>query len=347
MLKDMEEIYSGNLNWNEFSGKTFYISGAYGMIASYIVLYLAYLKENKNIDLKIIAQGRNETKARERFGSLFEKDFFVFTDEDILSVDSNLVSEADYVIHAAGIANPRFYGTSPVEVLEPNVIGTYNLLKKCDPSKLNCFLFLSSCDVYGIVDDPENITENTLGKSDPLSPHSCYSEGKRCGESFLAAFGREYSARCVIARVGHTYGPTVDTDNDPRVFASFIKNILEGEDIVLHSDGLAKRAFCYISDAVSAYMLLLLKGLPGEAYNVTNTDQMISIRDLAGVISALPDKPVNVIFKERSDSDSYVNDNINKANRPLENKLISLGWEHPVDVSEGFGRTYRYFCTSK
>ncbi len=343
IIKDMEEIFSRNLEWDSFSGKTFYVSGSYGMLASYIVLFLCFLKEKKGVDLRIIAQGRDPQKACDRFGALLDKSYFGFTNEDIVIGSSLSVNEADYVIHAAGIANPRFYGSNPVEVLSPNVIGTYNLIESCDKDRLKCFLFLSSCDVYGVVDNPDTISEETAGRVDPLDPHSCYSEGKRCGESILAAFSREYSVNTVMARVGHTYGPTMDLDNDPRVFASFMKNAVDGTDIIMHSDGLAKRAFCYISDAVFAYMLLLLKGRSGEAYNVTNTDQMISIKDLACIISKLPDNNVKVICQSRTDSDSYVQDKINKENRPVEKKLMELGWIHSVDASDGFSRVYDFF----
>ena len=343
ILGDMEDIYSRNYDWHKFDCKTVYITGSYGMLASYIVLFFIYLHEKHNINVTIIAQGRNEEKARFRFGAYFDCDYFRFTDENITTDECKLVSSADYVIHAAGPANPRFYDKYPVEVIEPNVIGTYNLLKRCNKDNLKGFLFLSTCDVYGAVEDCEHITEETIGKVDPLSPHSCYNESKRMAETMLASFKREFGIRTVSARIGHTYGPTMDLENDPRVFASFIKDAVRGNDITLHSDGMAKRAFCYLSDAVAAYMLLLMCGNPGEAYNVTNTEQMISIRDLAYIISELPANKVNVVFKNRQENDSYLQDTVNKHNRPLEDKIINLGWSHHVDVKEGFSRTYRFF----
>ena len=343
IVSDMEEIYSRGNDWDMFSGKNIYISGSYGMLASYIVYFLVYLREKKGISLTVLAQGRREDKVRERFGVYFEREYFKYIKEDISSDNCKEVFEADYVIHAAGLANPRFYETNPVEVIEPNAVGTYKLLKNSNRDRIKGFLFLSTCDVYGLVDDCDNITEITVGKVDPLDPHSCYSESKRVAETILASFSREYGIRTVIARIGHTYGPTMDLENDPRVFASFIRNIMEGEDICLHSNGLAKRAFCYISDAVSAYLLLLLKGNSGEAYNVTNTCQLIAIKDLAEIIAEIPNRKVNVTFKNRDDSDTYLQDSVNKQNRPVEDKLLALGWTHPTDVKEGFTRVYSYF----
>ena len=343
ILHDMDEIFDRGYGWESFFDKTIYISGSYGMLASYMVFFLIYLREKKSINVNILAQGRDEQKARDRFGVYFGKDYFTYLSEDICK-DGNLgTSYADYVIHAAGPANPRFYQTNPVEVIEPNVIGTYNLLKNCNPDRIKGFLFLSTCDVYGETDDCDNITEDTVGKVDPLNPHSCYSESKRLAETLLSSYTREYGVRTVIARIGHTYGPTMDLENDPRVFSSFIKDAVSGNDICLHSDGLAKRAFCYLSDAVSAYFLLLLDGKSGEAYNVTNTEQLISIRNLAEIVAKIPEKNIDVVFEKREDKDKYLQDTVNKQNRPLENKMIELGWNHPVDVEKGFSRVYLFF----
>ena len=136
---DMKEIYSRGYDWAGLSGKKVYVSGSYGMLASYIVYFLIYLRERKGIELDILAQGRKVYKARDRFGKYFDKEYFSFINEDISSDDCNSVYEADYVIHAAGLANPRFYETNPVEVIEPNAVGTYKLLKNCNKEKIKGF----------------------------------------------------------------------------------------------------------------------------------------------------------------------------------------------------------------
>lgn len=339
---DLEEIYARGYDWKKLDGCSVLITGAYGMLASYIAYFLLFLRENKSIKVDILLYGRNEKKASARFGEYLNRDYVKFIKTDILSERTTDLLQVDYVIHAAGIANPRLYGSNPVEVIEPSVIGTYMLLKSCNMDRLSGFLYLSTCDIYGKLENIENITEETMGVMDPLDSHSCYGESRRLAETLLVAYYREYGIRTLIARVGHTYGPTMDIYNDPRSFASFMKCAVCGEDIVLHSDGLAQRPFCYISDAVAGYMLLLLNGNAGEAYNVTNTDQMISIREIATLISKLPEKNVGVVYREREKNDSYQQDTINIANKPIEDKLKKLGWKHNVDVKDGFSRVYSY-----
>ena len=142
--EDMENIYSREyIDWEQFNNKTILLTGAYGMLASYMVLLFAYLKEEKNINLKLICVVRTKEKFYKKFGEDFCGRFsFEIVESDLLKEIPQTL-EADFIIHAASLANPNYYGTNPVEVIEPNVLGTYNLLKNVK-SDLKAFLFFSS-----------------------------------------------------------------------------------------------------------------------------------------------------------------------------------------------------------
>ncbi len=344
---DMEEIFARDLDWSEFEGKSVLVTGAYGMLASYMVYFLIFLRECKKINVEIYAQGRNEAKARARFGDYLDRVYVHFIGEDILSENGGDIPDIDYMVHAAGISNPRLYSTNPVEVIEPNVIGTHRLLKNSVGKKLKTFLLFSTGDIYGKVEKTQNITEKDFGAMDPLDGHSCYGESKRLAETMCAAFFHEYGIKTVIARIGHTYGPTMDVENDPRTFASFMKSAIDGEDIVLHSDGSAKRPFCYITDAIAGFFLLLLKGNGGEAYNITNSEQFLSIKEIAEIISEIPNPHIAVMCKQREEGDTYQVNTLNLENKPTDSKLISLGWRHDVGVQDGFLRVYNYFISER
>ncbi len=341
--EDLEDIFSRDVPWEMLDNKTVFLSGSYGMLASYVVFFLMYLNDVKGISVNVIAQGRSKKKARLRFEKFWNHKNFRFTDADILLSIHEDIEHLDYVIHAAGLADPRSYSLKPVEVIEGNAIGTYQMLKLARDHKSLGFLYFSSGEIYGKVEEPETITEITAGAMDPLNAQSCYGESKRLGETLCAAFYREYGLQTKIARIGHTYGPTMNIDNDPRVFASFMKCIIKSRDIVLYSDGLAKRPFCYIADAVAAYFLILLKGNPGEAYNVSNNQQFLSVRELAEMMASLPQDRVGVSFQKREQQDRYLENNVNKDNRILEDKLRNLGWETRYSARDGFGRVYKYF----
>lgn len=345
--EDMEDIYHRNIDWNQLNGKKIFISGAYGMIASYIVLFLCYISEYKEIKVDIIAQGRNLEKAKNKFGNLLQKEYLHFTSENICE-KINLDGCIDYIIHAASPANPRLYTTNPVEVMKPNILGTYYLLKLAKEKNVRGFLLFSSGDVYGKVDHPENITEETVGKVNQLDNHSCYSESKRMAETMGYCYFKEYHLPVKIVRIGHTYGPTVDIKNDPRVFAAFLNNLINEKNIEILSDGLSKRPFCYLADAVAAYFKVLLNGENGEAYNICNSKELISIGDFARLIAEIDkDKHIDVVYKLRNQDDLYVENISNRSNNPNDDKLRKLGFEYHFSTKMGLKRTYEFLKEKK
>lgn len=346
-LEDFEEIYLKNIEWKQLNGKTVLITGATGMLASYLVYYLCFLRECKKIDVNIVIQGRNERKAVERFYEYWEKDYFQFRDDNLANPLADF-PKCDYLIHAASLASPQFYSTMPIEVAEPNAIGTYNLLKYAVENNCESFLYFSSGDIYGYVEGVVNITENDMGKVNPLDIHSCYSESKRMGETWCKIFAEEMGIHTVIARIGHTYGPTMNIEEDPRVFSSFMKALIHNKDIIMYSDGTSKRPFCYLSDAVVAFFILLFNGEKGEAYNVCNTKQFYSMNELAEVILSLkPEKKLGIIRKNRDEKDNYVDNKDNKDNKPVEWKLEKLGWKPEITIKEGFGKILKYIEESQ
>lgn len=342
LKRDFEEIFKENIEWNNLKGKRVLITGATGMIASYLVYFLCFLREIKKIEVNILIQGRSYKKAHERFADFLGKDYFEFRTDNLM-IPLTEMPACDYIIHAASLASPQYYFTMPIEVAEPNAIGTYNLLKYAVECGCKSFLYFSSGDIYGKIENADCITENDMGIVNPLDIHSCYSESKRMGETWCKVFAHEKNIRTVIARIGHTYGPTMNIEEDPRVFASFMKALIHEKDIVMYSDGMAKRPFCYLSDATTAFFLLLFKGGAGEAYNVCNSNEFLSMNELAHIILELKkDKCLKLIHTNRSVSDKYVDNKDNKANKPVDWKIRTLGWNPKVSVATGFSRTLEY-----
>ncbi len=341
LLDDMEDIYSRDLDWNKLEGKTILLTGAYGMIASYIVYFLLFLQNYKSIDVRLVSVVRSKKKFYVRFhdvDGINEADVV----ESDLSGPLNICGRVDYIIHAASLASPQYYNVCPVDVLSPNTLGSYYLLQLAREKECEGFLLFSSCDIYGApIGVGQYINEDSFGIMDTLDIHNCYSESKRMAETMCKAFQVQYGVPVKIARIAHTYAPTMDIQKDPRVFASFVKNIVNGEDIVMKSDGSGKRSFCYITDAVAGYFTILFNGENGEAYNVCNTEQFVSISELAEtLVSMFPERKLRVIRKERDKSENYTENSLLVGCEKVHNneKLKKLGWEPKVRIVEGFKR---------
>lgn len=350
LQEDMADIFNRNIEWSKLNKKTILLTGAYGMIASYIVYYILYLNNEKNMNIHLITVVRNRDKFYKKFNGVYGIDDIEVIQSD-LATPLQIEKSVDFIIHAASLASPQYYGICPVDVIQPNVIGNYYLLQLAKEKKVEGYLLFSTGDVYGAV-NPElkYIDENSFGHMDTLDIHNCYSESKRLAETMCKAFNVQYGVPTRIARIFHTYAPTIDVNNDPRVFASFVKNIVDGEDIIMKSNGLGKRSFCYITDAIAGYFAVLLYGKDAEAYNVCNTDQFISIRDLSEcLVSLYPNRKLKVIMKKREKSENYVENVLLLGNEsiPDNKKLMELNWAPKVSVREGFDRVVRYIEDGK
>ncbi len=336
--EDLEDIYRRNIPWECLNNKTVMITGAYGMLASYLMFMLIYLNECKGMKIDVIAAVRSKEKFEKRFGNIERYNYIRLYTQDI-NKEIMIEEKIDYIIHAASLASPQYYSVCPIEVLTPNVIANYYLLQLAEKKKVEGYLLFSTGDIYGVVDKASKIKESDMGTMDTLDIHNCYSESKRMAETMCKAWYWQKKVPTRIVRIWHTYAPTMDTEGDPRVFASFVNDIVSNRDIVMKSDGSAKRSFCYIADAVAGYFLVLLCGADGEAYNVCNTQEFYSISQLAEILTSIyPEKNLKVIRKEREITEAYTENSVANYVPPDNEKLKLLGWEARYSVKEGFKR---------
>ena len=342
LQNDLKEIFESRSDWSIFKNSTILISGANGFLPAYLVYFFQYLNSNKySFNIKIIALVRNKDKAVRKFQD-FDKDFFTLIVQDV-SKPINIKDKIDYIIHAASQASPKYYGVDPVGTLSPNILGTINLLELAKNNNIKSFLFFSSGEVYGqLSEDQIPIKENSFGYIDPTNLRSCYAESKRMGENICISYMHQYNIPIKIVRPFHTYGPGMLLD-DGRVFADFVSNIVKNEDIVLESDGEARRAFCYLSDATEGFLKVLLNGENGEAYNIGNPFEEYKIVELAEIMIKLyPHKNLKILFKNKTQNINYLKSPLTRSSPDI-SKSISIKWQPSISAKEGFKRTIESF----
>ncbi len=338
---DLAAIASSALPWEALKGKTILISGANGFLPAYMTETLLYLNETRALGIHILGLVRDIDRAKARFANYDGRKDLDFLVQDVTQpLPPGL--EAQFIIHAAGQASPKYYGVDPVGTLASATLGTAQLLELARRSRAEGFLFFSSGEVYGQVPATDSpLSEDALGKVDSMQLRSCYAEGKRAGETMCVAWNQQYGVPAVVARPFHTYGPGMRLD-DGRVFADFVADLVACRDIVMKSDGSALRPFCYLADAVEGFFTVLLKGRPGQAYNIGNEDAEISILQLAERLVALfPKAGLKVVYKER-DPGTYIASNFSRA-CPSTAKARGLGWAPRTGIEEGFLRTVRSY----
>ena len=328
-----------NINWSELAGATILVSGASGFLPSYLIKSILYLNSlGIQKPVKILALVRNIEKAKAKYKDYLNDPNLVFLAQDVTK-PVEISEKIDYIIHAASQASPKFFFSDPVGTINANTLGTSNLLALAKEKNVKSFLYFSSGEVCGDIFEHKNlVSEDDYGIVNPLDVRNCYSESKRMGENMCFCWNYQYGVPVKIVRPSHTYGPGFSFD-DGRAFTSFVASVVKGEDIVLKSDGSAKRSFVYLADAVRAYIFVLLKGENGAAYNV-GYDGEISILELANMLVSLSGNKNITVRREISASapSSKV------ANGLLDiSKLKSMGWYPNISEEKGFKRTMDYF----
>ena len=341
----MQSMYSDStLSWQRLFGKTVLVTGGYGMLASYLVYMLIHINEvNSDAKIKILVLGRDLEKFKSRYGEYLDRGYIVPVLQDVSgALDS--VPHADFIVHAASHASPHVYASNPVDVMIPNSIGTFQLLEKARREKAEGFLFFSSGEAQGFFEGRDTIAEDDFGYLNPMDVRSCYGESKRLGEALCKGYSHQYGLAAKVVRLGHTYGPTIDL-NDSRVFSCFVADAVAGRDICMKSDGCAVRNFCYISDAIRGCFKVLFDGPSGELFNVTESENAMSVGELALLIARLARRPGTRVYR----TDGLKSEEYLEAPKSLHypicssEKLKALGWKSRVGVEEGFRRTLDSF----
>lgn len=341
--KDLSEIVQNIKNVEMLKNASVLITGATGMIATYITYTLLHLNEKKNYHIQIFALVRSEEKARQKFGDFVENPNFHLVVQDVTE-EIKITDKIDYIIHAAGSASPHFIVNDPVGIIKANTIGTMNVMELAKKNKPKKVLYTSTREVYGKVDDDIlEITEDTIGKLDQMDARSCYPESKKMGENIVKSYEIQYGIPFNNVRIAHSYGPGMNIHQDGRVMSDFIACVVDHKNIELNSDGTAKRAFCYINDCITAIFMILLNGKNGESYNIANETEEIAIKEVALMLTNL--------FKEENLKVTYLDST--KVNREgyskiarvklSTKKLENLGWKPQVKLEEGLKRTVESF----
>ena len=335
--EDIKNIANEPLAWTKLEGKNILITGATGFLASYIVKTLLHLNDRLfKKKAKILALIRDINKVRKLYARYVTRDDVKFILKDI-ATPFDLNESVDYIIHAASPASSLRFGTDPVGTLKANTLGTASLLDIAQKNKIEKFLFFSSGEVYGTIGNEVVCADETYtGNVNFLDVRSCYAESKRMGENMCVCWNYQYNIPVNIIRVGYTYGPGMSLSDD-RVVADFVEKVVNNKNIVLNSDGSAKRSFCYVTDTIVAVFLVLLKGNNGEVYNAAS-DVQTSILDLAKVlINLYPGKGLSIEFAENKYRQNYLRSQ-RRNTLVCTEKIKELGWDRKVNIEAGLKR---------
>lgn len=327
----LDEInqFSQSLDTSFLQNCKILISGGTGLIGSYLI---DSLLSQPNLKINITCLTTNPLKAMHRFEN-FAHDTRLNFYQCNLNEEFEINEEFDYILHLASFTDPSNYAKYPVETMLTNIIGTKTLLNIASKCHCKKFLLASSCEVYGTSQDP--MVESNCGTVNPLDVRSCYNESKRAAETLCVSYSHEYNINSVIARISRAYGPTM-LMSDTKALSQFIKKALQNENIVLKSKGDQIFSYCYVSDVVSALMLLLKNSENATAYNVSDPFYTPSLKEIATKIASFAN--TQVVFEEQSEQEKAGYSRATKSILPID-KITLLGWKPLTHFDKGIMQT--------
>lgn len=333
---------------SEFCGKTVLITGATGLIGSNLVDKFMSMG-----DVKVIALGRNEEKLKSGFGEYLPNPNFEIVVQDIcdpLKLDES--KGVDLIFNAAGSMTGEVVNNRPLDVIDANLAGTRNCLdllykqkKRGHDGRLVLF---SSVTVY------ENDTDwdKTVKEEDTTSairlhvPYAAYAETKRMVEVLALSYCRQYGTDVVIARLSTVYGYTRFPPNT--AFYEFISCALNDRDICLKSAGLPRRDNIYIDDAVEGLLAVGVRGVKGEAYNISSNGELgnyASVDEIAEMIAKVADrvynKNVSVLYETDAKADRATGVKLDNG------KLKGIGINIETGLRDGIEKTLSKFLNNR
>jgi len=340
----------------QLSGKRVLLTGGAGFLGYYLVQ--AILRANDEADREPTRLTVFDNYVRgvpAWLQDLAGNEHLTLVEHDIRTPLPTDMPDFAFVVHAAGIASPTYYRQHPIETMDANVSGLRSLLdwtvRQAERGEaIEGFLFFSSSEIYGDP-TPEHIPtpETYRGNVSCTGPRACYDESKRYGETLCVNFAQQHGVPVRMARPFNNYGPGLKI-TDRRVIPDFARDILDGRDIVMLSDGSATRTFCYVSDAVTGYYKVLVRGHDGEAYNIGVEEPEVSMAELAERLADVGRAHFGyegAVVRQTSEERDYLVDNPTRRCPVIAKAREHLGYSPRVGLDEGLRRSLLWYADNR
>ena len=244
--------------------------------------------------------------------------------------------DVDEIYNLACPASPPAYQADPVKTTKTSVFGILNMLELARRHDAK-ILQASTSEVYGEPQVHPQV-ESYRGNVSCTGIRSCYDEGKRCAESLMFDYYRQYGVRVKVIRIFNTYGPLMDP-KDGRVVSNFIMQALRGEPLTVYGDGSQTRSLCYVDDLLEGMVRMMHS--PDDflgPVNLGNPEEQ-TIKEIAEKVQRLTGSDSEIVYKPLPKDDPT-------QRRPdISLAKARLDWAPQVPSEEGLQKAIAYFRT--
>jgi dTDP-glucose 4,6-dehydratase len=255
----------------------------------------------------------------------------------------------DAVAHLAAESHVDRSITGSAEFIQTNVLGTHVLLeatraywsqRTADARERFRFLHISTDEVYGSLGQTGYFTEQT--SYDPRSP---YSASKAASDHLVRAWHETYGLPTVISNCSNNYGPYHFPE---KLIPLTLLNALEGKPIPVYGDGQNVRDWLYVEDHVKALKLAVIKGRPGQSYNVGGRNERANLQVVQTICDILDE--IQPGRRSRRELIHFVTDRPGHDRRYAidPSKIeVELGWAAEETFETGLRKTIRWYLDNQ
>jgi dTDP-glucose 4,6-dehydratase len=305
------------------------VTGGLGFIGSNFILDAL---KNTNFEiLNIDAEfyGSNHYNLMEVENS--SKYSFVKGDITDKKLMETLISNCDCVVNFAAESHVDRSILDPSPFLNSNILGTFTILDiiKNQEKRL---VHVSTDEVYG------TILEGSATENSRFNPSSPYSATKASAELLINSYVKTYGVDAVITRCTNNYGPRQFNE---KLIPKTIGLSNENKKIPVYGNGTSIRDWIHVEDHCKAIMLVLEKGISGESYNISSSNEVNNLTLVKKILEFLNKSNENIQFVE------------NRAGEDTRYSLDStkiyeeLGWKPQINFDMGLEKTIQWYICNK
>jgi CDP-glucose 4,6-dehydratase len=309
-----------------------FVTGATGLVGSWLVANL--LDQGATVSALILDEDPNSELIRTGNFKKIDSTHGNLTNLELLrEVFSN--SEFDTVFH---LGAQTIVGTAlenPVDTFKSNIEGTWNLLESIRTSKkpAKSIVVASSDKAYGTAETLPYKEDTKLQGEGP------YDVSKSCTDLIAQSYGKTYGMPIAVARCGNIYGG--GDLNWSRIVPGTIRDLIQGKQPIIRSDGTYVRDYVYVEDIAEAYIQLANHQLKtpqlGDSYNFSRDEPTSVLEIYRAICHATVGEYVEPIIKNETKSE--IKDQHLDSSKARE----TLQWRSGVNLESGLQKTSKWY----